>query len=196
MRKAAYAYGQKLLPRKGAFDSLYYALNLNDPDCKLELVHERQSDPVEEGAKEEVWLKDAVFVSPDGDDRASGEQAAPLRSIQLAADRAASGSHRAVVLRGGTHYITSQIVLGARHSGLRIASFPGEKAFVSGGKALTVDWKPYKVSPPDKPKWDVEAGMNAVYGATIDNKTFVLYGKFDDAPSCQAACAADAARKC
>lgn len=26
MRKAAYEYGQKTLPRKGAFESLYYAL--------------------------------------------------------------------------------------------------------------------------------------------------------------------------
>ena len=33
MRQAAYEYGKHNLPRKGAFESLYYALNLNDPSC-------------------------------------------------------------------------------------------------------------------------------------------------------------------
>ena len=37
MRKAAYSYGRHLLPRLGAFEPLYYALNLNDPNCKGEL---------------------------------------------------------------------------------------------------------------------------------------------------------------
>ena len=31
MRKLAYQFGQQLLPRKGKFESLYYALDLNNP---------------------------------------------------------------------------------------------------------------------------------------------------------------------
>ena len=30
MRKAAFAYGKKLIPRQGEFESLYYALDLNN----------------------------------------------------------------------------------------------------------------------------------------------------------------------
>ena len=35
MRKAAYAYGQHLLPWMGDFESLYYALDLNSDDCHM-----------------------------------------------------------------------------------------------------------------------------------------------------------------
>jgi hypothetical protein len=85
-------------------------------------------------------------VSPDGDDAASGLVGAPLRSIQLAADKAVTATPpRAVVLRAGTHFLESQLLLTARHSGLRIVSFPGERASVSGGKKLQIEWKPYKV---------------------------------------------------
>ena len=38
MRQAAYSYGQKLLPRKGNFKDLYFALDLNDPSCTVELT--------------------------------------------------------------------------------------------------------------------------------------------------------------
>mmetsp|Transcript_50416 Transcript_50416/g.74769 ORF Transcript_50416/g.74769 Transcript_50416/m.74769 type:complete len:882 (+) Transcript_50416:102-2747(+) len=36
MRKAAYAYGKKLIPRRGDFLELYYALDLNSDDCHEE----------------------------------------------------------------------------------------------------------------------------------------------------------------
>ena len=38
MRQAAYSYGQKLLPRKGDFKDLYFALDLNDPSCPTPLA--------------------------------------------------------------------------------------------------------------------------------------------------------------
>ena len=61
---------------------------------------------------------------------------------------------------------------------------------VSGGKQLTVKWKPYNVTNPGS-AWIVEEGQNAVYDGTDDNKTFTVYGKTSDAPSCQKLCAAD-----
>ena len=36
MRKAAYEYGQTLLPRMEEFETLWYALNLNSEDCHVE----------------------------------------------------------------------------------------------------------------------------------------------------------------
>lgn len=144
MRKAAYAYGQKLLPRKGSFESLFYALNLNAPNCTVPIPSGKQS----EAAREEPWLADAIFVcARAGRDDASGQRHAPLRSIQKALDQAvALEPPRAVVLRGGTHFIAQQILLTARHRNLRVVSFPGERAVVSGGKLLDVDWKPFNVS--------------------------------------------------
>jgi hypothetical protein len=51
----------------------------------------------------------------------------PLKSIQLAMDMAAArndGSTRTVVLRGGTHYLTDTIYLGAHHSNTRVSAAP------------------------------------------------------------------------
>jgi hypothetical protein len=191
MRQAAYEYGKKLLPRKGGFSSLYYALNLNDPAC-----------PTPPPAKPMTFPSvvrrpplGALFVSAEhGDDAAAGTIDKPLRSIQVAADRAVLRQPpQPVVLRGGTHHVREQVLITAKHSGLRIASYPGEQAVVSGGVELNVAWTPFNVS---KRSWIVQEGQNAVYGATIDNKTFVSYGQLADAQACQDACAADTARGC
>ena len=133
MRKAAYSFGQKTLPRLGAFESLFYALDLNAPDCKGEM----KAPPVEAVAKPALSLpEDALFVNP-------GE------SIQAAADLAAKapkGNSRTVVLRDGTHYLSAPIQLDARHSGLSFIAYPGESPVVSGGVKLDVKWAAYDTS--------------------------------------------------
>ena len=104
MRKAAYAYGKKLLPRMGAFEPLFYALNLNSDDCPGVL----------EGAKETAAPlpvpAGSIFVAPTGAARASGEPvgsaANPFDDIQAAADAAADRGVKSVVLRGGTYSCT------------------------------------------------------------------------------------------
>lgn len=143
MRQAAYAYGQKLLPRQGTFESLFYALNLNDPACPTQLVTPKPPRTVAPALPNH-----AIFVSPTGDDAGSGRIDAPLRSIQKAVDLAAASgpaSSPTVVLRGGTHFLPEQVLLTAKHSGLRLMSHPGEKAAISGGVPLKVAWSPYKV---------------------------------------------------
>ena len=80
MRKLAYAYGKKLLPRMGAFQSLYDALDLGH-DC-TELLQGEAPAPVPRP------LPEAVLVAPGMD-------------VQEAADRAAR-EKKALVLRGGT----------------------------------------------------------------------------------------------
>eukprot|EP00929_Paragymnodinium_shiwhaense_P049370 TRINITY_DN24907_c0_g1_i1.p1 TRINITY_DN24907_c0_g1~~TRINITY_DN24907_c0_g1_i1.p1 ORF type:complete len:805 (-),score=179.69 TRINITY_DN24907_c0_g1_i1:258-2672(-) len=147
VRKLAYAYGKKLLPRMGAFESLYYALDLNAPNCTETL------QPGSEGIRPEAEMlpprfevpAKAVFVAPDGDDHADGTEGAPLKSVQLAIDRAARSS-AAVVLRGGTHFLEDTLYLLPQHSGVTITAYPGEQPELSGGKKLAVKWEQYRVS--------------------------------------------------
>lgn len=109
VRKLAYTYGKKLIPRMGAFDSLYYALDLNSADCHAAL--ESNSDP--ESAAVEGVPTDAIFVAADGDDSAAGTFGAPMRSVQLAVDAAALAGKSTVVLRGGVHFLSETLFLDA-----------------------------------------------------------------------------------
>ena len=151
MRKAAYAYGQKLLPRLGAFEPLYYALNLNSDECHQALAGTRASDSAP--SNHASIPPDAIYVAPAASEHgtdgngADGSIKRPFTSIQVAADKAAAqptGS-RTVVLRGGTFYLSASIILTARHSGLRFVAHPGESPVVSGGKRLSLKWSPHRV---------------------------------------------------
>lgn len=150
MRQLAYQYGRSLLPRKGAFESLYFALNLNDPSCNgTALPQSRAEDPRGRPAAEEHALPArAVFVAPGGRPGASGlAPADPMADLQRAVDTAAATGVRDVVLRGGTHYLADTLHLGPEHSNIHIQAFPGETPVVSGGVALKgLAWKPYNVS--------------------------------------------------
>jgi len=108
----------------------------------------------------------AIFVAPNGNDAALGTLEAPLRSIQLACDRA--GKYGTVVLRGGVHFLTQTIYLTPEHSHLTLMGFPGEDAVVSGGVLLKVNWKPYRVDQ----KWNI-------YVADISGQVTNVPGKSD-----------------
>ena len=95
MRKAAYEYGKTLLPRHESFPSLYYALNLNSPDCHVPLSGGK---PVKKASPSPL-LETAIYVAPaathrhntDNDRSAEdGSLAAPFTCIQRAADVAAA----------------------------------------------------------------------------------------------------------
>ena len=153
MRKLAYTYGKQLLPRMGAFESLYYALDLNDPTCKTPMVANSATaasaaaTPV---ATATLPVGAKLFVHPTAgsDGSKSGAIDAPLRTVQEALNRAALIEPTpAVVLREGTHYIADSLLLTAAHSNLHMLGYPGETVTVSGGVELTnLDWKPYNVS--------------------------------------------------
>merc|ERR1711865_533576 len=82
MRKLAYKYGKQLIPRMGSFESLYYALDLNDPSCQSQLPTSPQS------ATQEPVLtapSNGLFVAPhSGSDSAEGSVTSPLRTVQAA----------------------------------------------------------------------------------------------------------------
>ena len=63
MRQAAYARGKEILPRAGSFESLYYALDLNDPACPP--TEMKADGPVPKRAPMHVPAG-SVFVAPSG----------------------------------------------------------------------------------------------------------------------------------
>jgi hypothetical protein len=177
----------------GAFDTLYYALNLNDPACPPTAMEADREVAVQ--AVEPVPAG-AVFVAPAGGVGAgadsagalAGSEAYPFATIQFALDACSDRDDcSAVVLRGGTHFLKETIVVTPRHSHTRLMAYPGEAPVVSGGTPLTnLQWKPYGTpKPPPNSTWMVEANENAVYGHSIDNKTYFLLGLLDDVQECQ-----------
>ena len=159
MRKAAYAYGKSLISRHGAFESLYYALDLNSEDCHEELNADPNVKPTLRSVDKPV-PSDSVYVAVNGDDAKAlpmggRDVNSPFKTIQAAADYVAEyakkGSSKTIVIREGTHYLTSTISLGAKHSGIHFRGYPGESSPVlSGGVQLKISaWKPYDVTIPD-----------------------------------------------
>ena len=162
MRKYALEHGRAMLPRKGDFDSLMWALNLGgmDPNCNSTLDSGRGEEKLAHVTTTTATPPPgSIYVAADGDDTADGTLAAPLRSVQIAADRAAQTVDKTVVLRGGVHYLPSTLMLGPQHSHITIQGMPGEAATVSGGVPLNVQWKPFNQS---APHWDVSVGQNNV----------------------------------
>ena len=159
MRKAAYDFGKKLVPRQGSFEALYYALDLNSDDCHVD--YDAFAGPK---ADDVILPADAVYVAPGG--AGDGAAASPLGALQAAYDLAASRASKTVVLRGGTHYVQEPVLLTRKHSGLRVVAYPGEAPKVSGGVELDVAWKRVKGSDVNLYVSDVD--VDDVPGLQID----------------------------
>jgi hypothetical protein len=184
MRKLAYTYGKQLIPRQGEFESLYYALNLNDPDCLGEM---KADSPIQLGISSQV-ASDAIYVDAEaGQDSNTGTEEAPMKTVAAAVAKAPRGN---VVLRAGTHFFESTLQLSSENSGLTISAYPGEKPVVSGGKKLDVSWEEYD-TPSHDVTWKIFENTNVVRGGHPDEKTIRDLGKQQDAQSCQDACEAD-----
>jgi hypothetical protein len=167
MRKLAYKYGKQQIPRMEKFESLYYALDLNNPNCTVPLASNNNKNDT---PNVEVPIKELSTINIDGAILVS-----PGESIQDAVDKATSTNNKdtnpTVLLRQGTHYLLDQLILGPEHSGLTLASYPGEKAIVSGGQSLSVEWKSYDTTN-NKNIWvaDVTGQAENIVGLQIDGK--------------------------
>lgn len=92
------------------------------------------------------------FVAVDGNDADRGTIDQPLKTLHRAVKLsrgAKAGEARTIHLRRGTHYLDETLVLTPADSGreagpLTIRSYAGEKATVSGGRALACDWRPFR----------------------------------------------------
>ena len=93
-----------------------------------------------------------IFVNASGgDDSAAGTISAPLASIAgaLALARAGSGGGppATIFLRDGVHRLNATVRLGAADAGLTLAAYGGERATVSGARALALAWSPAPPAP-------------------------------------------------
>ncbi|MFC6713177.1 right-handed parallel beta-helix repeat-containing protein [Branchiibius cervicis] len=75
----------------------------------------------------------ALFVSPGGNDQASGLVAAPLRTVTAAVNRATAG--QTIVLRAGTYH--ESVTIPAAKNGVTIQAYPHETVWFDGTSAVT-----------------------------------------------------------
>ncbi len=82
-----------------------------------------------------------LHISPDGDDSFPGTPTQPLKTLLAARNLARTAAHPVTIqLRAGTYRLAETFVLDARDSGVTWTAAPGERAVISGGRAIT-GWK-------------------------------------------------------
>src|SRR5277367_908532 len=95
----------------------------------------------------------AFYVSSGGNDRNAGTAAAPFATLQRAQRAIRQLGKRSgpiqVVVREGTYYLNSSLVLGPEDSGSKEAPIiyrapTDERVTLSGGRKLSCEWSPYK----------------------------------------------------
>ncbi|MFH1237792.1 MAG: right-handed parallel beta-helix repeat-containing protein [Candidatus Aenigmatarchaeota archaeon] len=96
------------------------------------------------------------YVSPDGNDANPGTLEQPFRTLERARDAVRSLKNAGqfvspveIMIRGGTYPLAQPFVLRPEDSGtpdkpITYKSYPGEKAIISGGETLALDWQLYQ----------------------------------------------------
>lgn len=112
----------------------------------------------------------AFFVSADGKDSNKGTIKRPFRTIEKALEAARKEKGEITLyLREGVYRLSAPLTLtasdGNSEKKLTLTSFPNEKATISGGVLLNLDWQPYERGIwQAKVNQDVEIDMLLVHG--------------------------------
>jgi hypothetical protein len=90
-----------------------------------------------------------LHVSVDGNDRGPGTAAKPLKTVDRAVALAMKRKNESVTvsLHGGTYYLDKEITLqavGMACSRLEISAYQQDEVFISAGRLLSLQWKPWK----------------------------------------------------
>jgi hypothetical protein len=90
-----------------------------------------------------------VFVSPKGDDKDTGSQLKPFKTVNkaLAVIHRYANKNVNIQLRGGTYYLDQTIEINAANNlpaRLQITAYSHERVYISAGRRLFLDWKPYR----------------------------------------------------
>jgi len=152
-RKLAMRYAVQLQPwlDKKHISALLDATALSSlcPQVDVDEVIVNAPEHVTESMR--IHADDATVYADSGargSDANTGEIDAPFKTISAAVaacrtKRKAAGTLCNVLLRGGTFHLNATVQLEGLDSGLRIASYPGEKAVISGGlKMEDLQWTP------------------------------------------------------
>ena len=158
-RRLAALFAPRVLPPR--FRTAVYAKRLHDALQLEGLCGEPFSRSAEPSSAAEQHPRHAAspgaasdltfYVSPSGNDNATGTLSAPLRTLAAAVDavraarrRGAVAEHRhppaSILLRAGTHYLANPIELLTEDSFLTISSYEAEAAILSG-----IDWSRVKI---------------------------------------------------
>lgn len=155
IRKFLWQAGQKLMPRRGTFKTLYDAMQLGA--CGVEPPN--ATDSWQPPVTPVPTSGGVVYVdAAKGSDTGSGTEAAPFQTIgkgvqhatERMLERQGSGvaTSATIVLRAGIYHGCdgkgNVCSLGAAQSGLTIMNYPAEEATISGGQPLSIaagDWK-------------------------------------------------------
>eukprot|EP01116_Phalansterium_solitarium_P022687 TRINITY_DN7582_c0_g1_i1.p1 TRINITY_DN7582_c0_g1~~TRINITY_DN7582_c0_g1_i1.p1 ORF type:complete len:924 (-),score=219.53 TRINITY_DN7582_c0_g1_i1:171-2942(-) len=196
-RKLAFEYGQVLQPERGAFQSLFDALELGTL-CNVSLADVSRfgvgpADPPKVGLPKAAAYYYVDYTS--GSDSNPGTESSPFKTISRAVNASRAGASRpaAILLAAGTHYLPyGTVQLGPEDSGLTIQAQPGTAAgdvVISGAQKLTVTWKPFNVTPASGTPMLVAQSSNAVYGETPNpDGPVVNFTKVPSAQDCEQLC--------
>ena len=94
--------------------------------------------------------QEMYYVSPVAGEEGNGKVTSPFCRIEqaLEAVRTSSAQETVIYLRGGTYRLDQPLALTPEQvpagKRLTIKSFPGERAVLSGGRVLKLEWTPYK----------------------------------------------------
>lgn len=96
-----------------------------------------------------VSAQTIFHVSTAGNDRQPGSSAKPLKTVGRAVELAIKrkGESVTILLHGGTYYLEKEITLQAASmacSSLEISAYQQEEVFISAGRLLSLQWKPWK----------------------------------------------------
>ena len=135
-RLLTYEYSLALLPARAPLLDAFDALEL-EATCGVP-----RPAPGEPAFPPHSEVPDgAVFVAVGGSDGGAGTAADPFATAAraLAATRA-GGAPKAIVFRGGVHFLGATLELDGRDSGLLLTNFENETAWLSGGVPLATTW--------------------------------------------------------
>ena len=196
LRALAYDYGRALRPDRGEFRTLFDALQLESCGQPAPAEADAYAPPAYDAPPAARTL--VHVAAADGDDDAGdGSLARPFATIArgVRAAAAAAAQPAAVLLRGGV-YREPTVQLGPEHAGLTIQNYGGERAEVSGARALAraSPWFAYKRFA----GFERHDRANNVYGQVAapgaSTAAIAYLGDFDDYEGCEAAARAAAAR--
>ncbi|MBO9728732.1 MAG: right-handed parallel beta-helix repeat-containing protein [Chitinophaga sp.] len=96
-----------------------------------------------------VAAQTVLHVSVTGNDRQPGTAAKPLKTVHRAVELAMKKKNEPVTvwLHGGTYYLDQPLILQAANMAckrLDINAWQQEEVFISAGRQLSLDWKPWK----------------------------------------------------
>lgn len=75
-----------------------------------------------------------IYIAPNGNDTNPGTRDKPFATLHRAL---AAKDRDTIILRGGTYFLDTPLVLGPEHNGLTIAAYRDERPVISGGRRLT-----------------------------------------------------------